>query len=99
MVNWLQPGGSFGTVGVLPERQLVMVSGLPSDQAASALSSIANYYVRLGQWPLAREVFLVLVERFPEHPLTADAFRWAHSFALRGSTRAQLPRPHFVRIS
>src|SRR5277367_3368751 len=30
MLNWLQPAGIFGMVGVLPERQEVRVAGLPS---------------------------------------------------------------------
>ena len=29
-----------------------------------------------GQWGLAREVFLLLVDRYPTHPRTADAYRW-----------------------
>jgi photosystem II stability/assembly factor-like uncharacterized protein len=53
-----------------------LVSGMPADQAASALSAIANHYVRLGQWVLAREIFLVLVDRYPAHPLAGDAYRW-----------------------
>jgi hypothetical protein len=49
---------------------------LPDDQALQAASRIAEHYARLGQWPLAREVYLMLVERHPAHPGAADAYGW-----------------------
>src|SRR5262249_34180445 len=49
---------------------------LPDDQGAAAAFAIANQYVRKGQWTLAREAFLLMVDRYPSHPLSADAYRW-----------------------
>ncbi len=49
---------------------------LPADMAAQAAHTLAEGFVRTGQWPLAREVFLLLVERHPSHPLSAEAYRW-----------------------
>jgi photosystem II stability/assembly factor-like uncharacterized protein len=49
---------------------------LPDHQAAPAAFAVANQYVREGQWGLAREVFLLMVQRYPAHSLSADACRW-----------------------
>lgn len=49
---------------------------LPDDQAAAAAFTVANQFARIGQWTLAREAFLLMVDRFPAHPLSADAYRW-----------------------
>jgi len=53
-----------------------MLSKLPDDQSAAATYGIANTFARAGQWTLARETFLLMVERYPAHPLSADAYRW-----------------------
>src|SRR5204863_4075463 len=52
------------------------LNGLPTDQAAPAAYAVANQYARLGQWVLAREAFLLMVDRYPAHPLSAEAYRW-----------------------
>jgi photosystem II stability/assembly factor-like uncharacterized protein/tetratricopeptide (TPR) repeat protein len=53
-----------------------MLGGMPDDQAAAAAHAVAGQYVRLGQWNLAREAYLLMANRYPNHPLTADALRW-----------------------
>ncbi len=53
-----------------------MLRQLSDDQAAPAAFAVANHYVRRGQWDFAREVYLMLVDRYPTHPLAADAYRW-----------------------
>jgi photosystem II stability/assembly factor-like uncharacterized protein len=50
--------------------------GLPEDQGAPAAFTVGSHFARLGQWHLAREVFLLMVDRYPTHPLSADACRW-----------------------
>src|SRR5262249_15705017 len=35
-----------------------------------------SHFARLGQWARAREVYLLLVESYPTHPLAVDASRW-----------------------
>jgi photosystem II stability/assembly factor-like uncharacterized protein/tetratricopeptide (TPR) repeat protein len=52
------------------------LNGLPTDQAAPAAYAVANQYARLGQWVLAREAFLLMVDRYPAHPLSVEAYRW-----------------------
>lgn len=70
------PGG-----GLVDPNKVLALAGpelarLPDEQAAPAAFAIANQYVRLGQWTLARELFLLMVDRYPSHPLSADAYRW-----------------------
>src|SRR5207302_8282400 len=66
---------------------------LPDQQAAPAAFAIANQYPRQGQWGLARETLLLLVERYPAHPLAADACRWL----TRPDTRSEARRRHGLK--
>src|SRR5262249_42081563 len=73
-----------------------LTADLPDDLAARATHAAAWRYARQGEWGLAREAFLLLVDRYPAHPLTADAFRWllrhnASSEARRRHERVQSP--------
>jgi photosystem II stability/assembly factor-like uncharacterized protein len=52
------------------------LANLPEDRAAKATLAIAGEFARQGQWDLARETYLTLVERYPTHPLSIDACRW-----------------------
>lgn len=77
-----------------PERLLAqigpMLTNMPVDQAARAAHGVAMQYVRAGQWNLARETFLLMVERYPAHPLTAEAYRWL----LRHNCSSEARRRH-----
>jgi hypothetical protein len=53
-----------------------VLKALPDDQGAAAAFAIASRYARLGQWQVARELYLLMVDRYPAHPLSADAYRW-----------------------
>jgi photosystem II stability/assembly factor-like uncharacterized protein len=53
-----------------------MLTDMPDDMAATTAFAVANRYVRMGQWSLAREVFLLLIERYPVHPLAMESYRW-----------------------
>jgi photosystem II stability/assembly factor-like uncharacterized protein len=53
-----------------------MLADMPDDMAASTAFAVANRYVHMGQWSLAREVFLLLIERYPVHPLAMESYRW-----------------------
>src|SRR5262249_20264932 len=63
-----------------PNRMLAqmspMLAALPDNQAAEAAFAVANQYVRIGQWNAAREVFLLMADRYPTPPLTTDSYRW-----------------------
>jgi photosystem II stability/assembly factor-like uncharacterized protein len=64
-----EPDRLLGEIGPL-------LNDLPDDQGAPAALAIANQFARAGQWNLAREAFLLMVDRYPAHPLAADAYRW-----------------------
>jgi photosystem II stability/assembly factor-like uncharacterized protein len=75
------------------------LAGLPDDQAAPAAFALANQYVRLGQWPLAREIFLLLVDRYPAHPLAADAYRWLVRYHASSEARRRNELKQFLMLS
>jgi photosystem II stability/assembly factor-like uncharacterized protein len=67
-----------------------MLAALPEDAAARAAHAVAAEFVRRGQWALAREVYLMLIDRYPTHPLTLDACRWV----LRHNASSEARRRH-----
>jgi photosystem II stability/assembly factor-like uncharacterized protein len=88
-----------------PDRLLAQVGPLldrlPDEQAARAAWAIAHRYVQLGQWPLAREAFLLLVDRYPVHPLSAEAYRWLiqHNSSSEARRRQELGQFLVVQTS
>jgi hypothetical protein len=67
-----------------------MLDGMPDDRAAPAAFAAASHYARSGQWELAREAYLLVADRYPAHPLAADAWRWL----LRHSASSEARRRH-----
>jgi photosystem II stability/assembly factor-like uncharacterized protein/tetratricopeptide (TPR) repeat protein len=67
-----------------------LLSSLPDDQGAAAAIGLANLYARQGQWDLARETFLLMVDHYPAHPLSAEAYRWL----IRHSASSEARRRH-----
>src|SRR5207302_1756044 len=67
-----------------------LLEQVPDNQGAVAAHALAMQMVRLGQWELAREVFLQMIERYPAHPLTADAYRWL----IRHNSSSETRRRH-----
>jgi photosystem II stability/assembly factor-like uncharacterized protein len=53
-----------------------LLAQLPDDQAPAAANAIAGYYARMGQWPMAREIYRLMADRYPAHPLAIEAYRW-----------------------
>ena len=49
---------------------------MPDEQGSAAAFAIASHFARNGQWTLAREGYLLMVDRYPAHPRAADAYRW-----------------------
>jgi photosystem II stability/assembly factor-like uncharacterized protein len=60
---------------------------LPEDRGAQAAFALANQMVRLGRWELARELFLLMVNRYPAQPLSVDAYRWLIRYSTSGEAR------------
>jgi len=49
---------------------------LPAENAGAVLFHMGQQLHRGGQWPLAAEVFQLLAQRYPDHPLTGPALVW-----------------------
>lgn len=60
---------------------------LDDDMAAEALFLLAQQNIQAGQWLVAREVFFILLDRFPTHRFSPDACRWLIAFS--GSSEAK----------
>lgn len=72
---------------------------LPPDQGASAAYSLANQYAAAGQWHLAREAYLLMVERFPGHPLAVDAYRWLARYHASSEARRREELGQFLVLT
>jgi photosystem II stability/assembly factor-like uncharacterized protein len=70
------PAGSLNDPNRLLANVGPMLADMPDDMAASTAFAVANRYVRMGQWSLAREVFVLLIERYPAHPVAMESYRW-----------------------
>ncbi|MEN6494254.1 MAG: YCF48-related protein [Thermoguttaceae bacterium] len=53
-----------------------LTRGLDPDGAGHLLYHLAQRYYHSGQWGQAAETFALLVDRYPEHPLTPAALVW-----------------------
>jgi photosystem II stability/assembly factor-like uncharacterized protein len=78
---------------------LPAVARLPEDQGAAAAFAIASQYARRGQWLLAREAFLFMVDRYPAHPLSADAYRWLIRHSSSSEARRRQELGQFMLVS
>jgi photosystem II stability/assembly factor-like uncharacterized protein len=83
-----------------PARTLKLVpialDKLDDEQAAPAAFTIAGRYAERGQWYLAQEVYLYLVDRFPAHPLSAEAYRWLIRLNTSSEARRRHELQHFA---
>lgn len=83
-----------------PDRLLAqispMLSRLPEDRAARAAFAVASYQANQGRWELAKELCLLLAERYPQHPVTADACRWAIRYSSSSEARRRHELSQFV---
>ena len=53
-----------------------LLDSLGDEHAPGAGFGIAQRFADQGQWDLAREVFLLMVDRYPAHPLAIEAYAW-----------------------
>jgi hypothetical protein len=72
---------------------------LPPDQGAQAAFALANGYVRSGQWVLAQEIYLAMIDRYPTHPLTAEAYRWLVRHNTSSEVRRRYELKQFVQVN
>jgi photosystem II stability/assembly factor-like uncharacterized protein len=67
-----------------------LLAQLAYEDAAPTAYAVAELYARRGQWDLAREAFLLMVDRYPAHPLSIEAYRWL----IRHNSSDELRRRH-----
>jgi photosystem II stability/assembly factor-like uncharacterized protein len=83
-----------------PNRTLKLVAKalyeLPDEHAAPAAFAIAGRYAERGQWYLAQEIYLYLVDRCPAHPLSAHAYRWLLQLNSSSEARRRHELKHFA---
>jgi photosystem II stability/assembly factor-like uncharacterized protein/tetratricopeptide (TPR) repeat protein len=75
-----------------------LLAQMPDDQGAAAALAIANQYVRKGQWTLARETFLLMVDNYPAHPLSAGAYRWLIQHTSSSEARRRNELEQFMMV-
>ena len=63
---------------------------LPDDTAARTAFAVGMQFQRSGKWAEAREVFALLTERYPGHPLAIDAYRWLLRYHASTETRRRI---------
>lgn len=65
-------GGADKTIAALGAE----MKRLPDDTAARTAYAVGTQFARSGKWAEAREVFALLTEKYPGHPVAIDAYRW-----------------------
>ncbi len=87
-----QPSKTLALIGTTLDK-------LPDDQAPLAAYAIATEYARKGEWSLAREAFVLMVNRYPTHPRSADAYRWLVQHISSSEARRRHELGQFVLVS
>lgn len=63
---------------------------MPDEVAARTAYAVGMQFVRAGKWAEAREVFGLLVEQYPGHPLAMDAYRWLLRYHASSEARRRI---------
>jgi photosystem II stability/assembly factor-like uncharacterized protein len=69
---------------------------MPAEFGARAAYTIARRYADSGQWVFARETFLLLADRYPNHPLAMEAYRWLIRYQSSSEARRREELGHFA---
>ncbi len=72
------------------------VKDLPAMDAGKALYTAASSYAAGGRWGFAREAYLLLLEKYPGHPLAIDAARWLVRLQSSSEARRRYELGQFV---
>ncbi|HEY1379108.1 MAG TPA: YCF48-related protein, partial [Gemmataceae bacterium] len=91
--------GKLSDSGALLAQIAPALAKLPPEQGATAAFAIASRYAQAGQWHLAREAFLLMVDRYPTHPLAADAYRWLVAFHSSSEARRREELGQFLILT
>jgi photosystem II stability/assembly factor-like uncharacterized protein len=76
-----------------------MLRDLPDDAAARAAFGVASTFARRGQWALAREAYLFMVEHYPAHPLSLEAYRWLIRLNASSEARRRHELGQFILVN
>ncbi len=52
------------------------LANLDEERAGEALFALGQQFNALGQWPQAKEIYIMLLDRYPAHRLALEATRW-----------------------
>lgn len=85
--------------GALLAQIAPVLDKLPADQGATAALNLASQYARAGQWHLAREAYLLMVDRYPAHPAAADAYRWLAGYHSSSEARRREELGQFLVLT
>lgn len=91
--------GKLSDSGALLAQIAPALTRLSPEQGASAVYGIASRYAQAGQWHLAREAYLLMVDRYPTHPLSADAYRWLVRFHSSSEARRREELGQFLMLT
>jgi photosystem II stability/assembly factor-like uncharacterized protein len=91
--------GKLSDSGALLAQIAPVLAKLPPEQGATAAFGIASRYADAGQWHLAREAFLLMVDRYPTHPLAADAYRWLARYHSSSEARRREELGQFLMLT
>ncbi len=91
--------GKLSDSGALLAQIGPMLARLPAEQGGSAAFAIASRYAQAGQWHLAREAYLLMVDHYPTHPLAADAYRWLVAFHSSSEARRREELGQFLMLT
>jgi hypothetical protein len=73
-----------------------MLEHMPADAGARVAHGLGKMYASRGQWSLARDAFVLLAERYPAHPLSADGLRWLLLHQSSGEVRRRYQTNQFI---
>src|SRR5207302_126301 len=83
-----------------PEQVLAQImpalNDMPPDHGARAAYALAQQFAQAGQWVLAREAYLMMADRYPNHPLALEAYRWLVRYQSSGEARRRQELGHFA---
>ncbi|HEX3148135.1 MAG TPA: YCF48-related protein [Gemmataceae bacterium] len=75
------------------------IRDLPAMDAGKALYTAATAYAKSGQWSMAREAYLLLLDKYPGHPLAVDAAHWLVRFQSSSEARRRFELGQFAELT
>jgi photosystem II stability/assembly factor-like uncharacterized protein len=91
-------GGELTDPNKLMGQLVPMLDKLPADLAARTATGIGGQLARSGQWVLAREVYALVVERYPAHPQAVVACRWLMQYHASSEARRRNELKQFIYL-